>query len=80
MATSAARPRFVVGLPNNSISWSRLAAAHLVQETIDLYRQMKVVQRPAPRPIESRQSPLTLVSKTQSERHPQQGIYIDVDD
>ncbi len=80
MATSAARRKVAVGLPNRSFAWSPLATAVVIDESVDLYSKMKVVSRPEHRPIQGRQSPLTLVSKSDSDIPPKQGIYIDVDE
>jgi hypothetical protein len=80
MATSAVKQKISVGLPNRSFSWRSLATTRVGAESVDLYRRMKVVSRPILRVIEGRQSPLTLVSKTNSELAPKQGIYIDVDE
>ena len=80
MATSAIKQRINVGLPNRSFSWRSMAATCVAPECVDIYRKIKVVSRPSRRVIEGRQSPLTLVSKSDSEHPAKQGIYIDVDE
>jgi hypothetical protein len=69
-----------IGIPSNSFAWRPLAVACAIDEYVDLYKKMKVVHRSDQRPIQGRQSPLTLVSKTASTIPPKQGIYIDVDE
>jgi hypothetical protein len=80
MASSVMKQRINVGLPNRRFSWGSMAATCVAGECVDVYRNMKVVSRPSRRVIEGRQSPLTLISKADSEIQPKQGIYIDVDE
>jgi len=80
MATSAVRRRVSVGLPNNSFAWRPLAVTFFIDDSVNLYSKMKVVSRSEQRPLQGRQSPLTLVSKSGSTVPPRQGIYIDVDE
>lgn len=80
MATSATRRKMTIGIPSNSFAWRPLAVACAIDESVDLYKKMRVVPRPHQRLIQGRQSPLTLVSKSGSTIPPKEGIHIDVDE